>query len=213
MPLTGAPEVRAAFDPIAFFIALIIILNVLSAIFNAAKKRAAKSQAAPTQARLDAAVLQNRERLSAARAAQLARLRGALGSARAAQQSSDAAPVRTQTPTLVATTVATTAPPRAAAPLRPAAAQPSMPPAQLADPWTLPLPPTLMTLEPAATAVYQPAIGGPLMPAALVSPAAAAQPRLPVLAGPWSGANLFVAAAIVGPCAAFRPIGHTPGGW
>src|SRR6516162_392835 len=68
----------------------------------------------------------------------------------------------------------------------------------------------LMTLESAASA-FQP------LPSFAEATTMAQTPARPgaagVLQGPNAGMNLFVAAAIIGPCAAMRPIGHTPGGW
>lgn len=66
---------------------------------------------------------------------------------------------------------------------------------------------TLMTLESGTTAFNR-----------LGAPAAAAAPAPPTVAfsfrnNPRAVANAFVAAAIVGPCAALRPLGHTPAGW
>ncbi|HEV2038103.1 MAG TPA: hypothetical protein VGQ96_05790 [Candidatus Eremiobacteraceae bacterium] len=94
------------------------------------------------------------------------------------------------------------------------AAPPS--PALLPDEWSLQSPHLLlMSLESATTAFDRLATAGSAE-AALQSTAAlaaAAPQRLAMLQGAGSGANLFVAAAIVGPCAAFRSIGHTPGGW
>ncbi|MDQ6766478.1 MAG: hypothetical protein M3Z41_01500 [Candidatus Eremiobacteraeota bacterium] len=94
------------------------------------------------------------------------------------------------------------------------AAPPS--PVSLPDAWSLQSPGLLlMSLESATTAFDRLATAGSAE-AALQSTAAlaaAAPQRLAMLQGTGSGANLFVAAAIVGPCAAFRSIGHTPGGW
>ena len=77
-------------------------------------------------------------------------------------------------------------------------------------------PGSLMSLESATTA-FEP-LGAPstsgtlaLGPSAPVPQAAA--PALSLLQGRDSGMNLFIAAAIIGPCAAFRPVSHTPGGW
>ena len=75
---------------------------------------------------------------------------------------------------------------------------------------------SLMSLESAATA-FEP-LAAPSAPGATVlAPSATAAPTvaptLSVLQGSDSGMNLFIAAAIVGPCAALRPTGHTPGGW
>ena len=68
----------------------------------------------------------------------------------------------------------------------------------------------LMTLESAAAA-FQP------LPTLGEATAIARTPTGPgalgVLQGPNAGMNLFVAAAIIGPSAAMRSIGHTPGGW
>ncbi len=72
-----------------------------------------------------------------------------------------------------------------------------------------------MSLESATTAFNQLATPGSAAAAAQATAARAsgAATLLAVLAGPNSGTNLFVAAAIVGPCAALRSLGHTPGGW
>jgi hypothetical protein len=74
--------------------------------------------------------------------------------------------------------------------------------------------PALMTLESGTTAFDRLAtatgVRGAGQPGAATANASA---TLDLLQAPNSGANLFIAAAIVGPCAAFRPIGHTPGGW
>jgi hypothetical protein len=75
---------------------------------------------------------------------------------------------------------------------------------------TLQGPGSLLTLESAAAAFQPLAITGD--DGASRARAARLAP-LAVLQGPDAGMNLFVAAAIIGPCAANRPLGHMPGGW
>jgi hypothetical protein len=103
--------------------------------------------------------------------------------------------------------------------LQPQALVPSMVTIAAAPPapsgWSLETPGLLMSLESAATAFDQLAVSGSAAAAAQSAAAAAslASQPLALLQGSDSGMNLFIAAAIVGPCAAFRPLGHTPGGW
>jgi hypothetical protein len=211
-------EARPAFDPIAFFIAVIIIVNVVSAIFKSVRRRATKPQDDQTQVRLDTALQQNRDRVESARAAQLAKLREVIAAARAAQagvpSSTAHVPptVLTATVTLDRPLMVSTSTPAATAPQMPASVF-RLAPSSAPVPDAMVLQPTAALAGLDSAAVPFPDVSGSQALMTPGSPDAGRRARLAVLTGTLSGANLFVAAAIIGPCAAFRPLGHTPGGW
>jgi hypothetical protein len=227
--------VRSAMDPIGFFILAIILFNVVSTIVaglkrasaRSATKSAAQPDAAQAQPRLSP-VLQSRpatgSQAAAARAAQIERVRRALlAAAGTPDQAAGAAQPTTYAVTrqpagyAVAAkpaTVATATPPARSMPQAPMPAMPTILSAPTFDVGTMQATPTLMTLESGTTAFDQLAAPRGGLGSAQARGGGATQPGpLDLLQGPDSGSNLFIAAAIVGPCAAFRPIGHTPGGW
>jgi hypothetical protein len=210
---------HASIDPIAFFIVAIILFNVVSSIVKGLKKaagRAMSSSDAEAQKRLTQSLTRTPNQLAAERAAELGRLRKALLAsaglsdmdANVSQASTVA--VATQPPYAAASSaIAQSTAVAAAAPLAP-----SMPSLSAPASWTLQSPGMLMTLESATTAFDRIAAPGTPGAAAQSDALAAVAPSDPaILQGPDSGMNLFVASAIIGPCAAFRPSGHTPGGW
>ena len=226
------PMTRAAMDPIAFFVVAIVIFNIIASIVKSLRKavgRAASSADAQAQQRLTQSlqaapapdqITAARARVAAARTAELARLRQALltaGGVSSADSGTFAAPSYT------VLTQATRTPPASVPAASRMLAQPSSPqivPGALSTPatagWVLQAAGTLMTLESATTAFDRLAVAG--TPQAAAQAAAAAAPpeaasSLAVLQLANTGANLIVAASIVGPPAAFRSIGHTPGGW
>jgi len=234
MHLGTMPMTRAAMDPIAFFVVAIVIFNIIASIVKSLRKavgRTATSEDAQAQQRLTQSlqaapapdqITAARARVAAARAAELARLRQALltpGGVSRADSGTVAAPSYT-----VLTQAPRTPPPMASVPSASSmVAQPSSPqivPGALSTPatagWVLQAAGKLMTLESATTAFDRLAVAG--TPQAAAQAAAAAAPpeaasSLAVLQLANTGANLIVAASIVGPPAAFRSIGHTPGGW
>jgi plasmid stability protein len=219
----GVPVMREAMDPIAFFVIAIIVFNIVSSIvkgLRTAAARAAKSTDAGASQRLTQSLQQRQpaaaQAAAAARAAELARLRKALlasagvpdADVSASQPSTPVASVRPALVVARAARVQTSAPAMSQA--SPVAAA-----AVVSDNWSLQSPGSLMSLESASTAFERLATPGSAA-AAAQSAAAQASPaaaQLAVLQGPDSGMNMFIAAAIVGPCAALRPLGHTPGGW
>lgn len=232
--------VRAALDPFGWFVVAIIVFNLLAPLFRrrpqgsqpvsqsqpgdsttatltiqrpttiraqqeAARQAAAKAAQAAQQAAA-------RAQQDAARAAERDKLRKALEAmtAQYTQRASDVPPLVAKLPSdWSATSVPTVAqlstlpaaqrvsPP--VAPVVPSA--PAMP--QLDDA-------TLMTL-PATMSLGQ--LSGGYGPPAARPLGATAAGALAIVRGPQGLASAFIAAAIVGPCAAFRPLGHTPGGW
>lgn len=232
MQLGMMPVMRAALDPIAFFVVAIILFNVIASIVKGlrkaigsvassadakARQRVTQSlQATPVPDQITAA----RARVAATRAAELARLRRAL---LASSGVSDADSSSSSTPSY--TVLTQTQPPPASSSLVPSTiaagvSPPQNVPGALSTPapasWMLQAAGTLMTLESAATAFERLAVPGSPQSAAQAAAAAAPAPNAPSLAVlqlPNAGGNLVVAMAIVGPPAAFRSIGHTPGGW
>jgi len=225
---------RAAMDPIAFFVVAIIVFNIIASIVKSLKKalgRAASSADAEARQRLAQTLQQApvpdqitaaRARIAATRAAELARLRQALLSAGGVSNADAGMPpapsytVLTQAQPSPATMP--TAPAPSSAP--PRVSPPQYVPGSLSTPatasWVLQAAGTLMTLESATTAFDRLAVAGTPQAAAQAAAAGApdeSPPSLAVLQLPNAGANLVVAAAVVGPPAAFRSIGHTPGGW
>ncbi len=236
MHLGTMPMTRAAMDPIAFFVVAIIIFNIIASIVKSLKKAiggAASSADAQARQRLAQSLQQApasapdqitaaRARVAAARAAELARLRQALlaaGGVSAADSSTPPPPsfaVLTQALRAPATVASISTASSAGAPVSP----PQYVPGSLSTPatanWVLEAAGTLMTLESASTAFDRLAVAG--TPQAAAQAAAAGAPpdigdSLAVLQLSNTGANLIVAASIIGPPAAFRSIGHTPGGW
>ena len=237
MHLGTMPVMRAALDPIAFFVIAIIVFNIIASIVKSLRKalgRATSSADAQARQRLTQALQPKpapdqitvaRARLAAARAAELARLRQAL---LASAGISDAASTTSPAPSYtMATQTQPPATPVSTAPILSAMVSqvtptPGVPDAQstpvtAAPPgWSLQAGGSLMTLESAATAFERLAIAGSPQAAAQAAAAAAPAPSIPSLAVLQltnAGANLVVASAIVGPPAAFRSIGHTPGSW
>ena len=216
---------RAALDPFGFFILVIILFNVVSTIIaglkRAGAKAAAKADDSQAQTRLAQALKTSTvatSQASAARAAQLERIRRALLAAagtpdQSASEAQNASYTATVQPVAAPVTYRATATPAPAsrAPMPPAPIAASAPVLDMGPGFATP---ALMTLESGTTAFDRlataTALGGTGLGGAVVASAPAA---LALLQMPNSGANLFIAAAIVGPCAAFRPIGHTPGGW
>ncbi|HEV2878636.1 MAG TPA: hypothetical protein VGW96_03550 [Candidatus Eremiobacteraceae bacterium] len=235
MQLGMMPVMRAALDPIAFFVIAIIVFNIIATIAKSLKKAVGSAaSAAETSAkqRLSQALqtASSPDQISAARAAraaELAKLRSAL-LASAGVSNVDAPgpqsplymavsqPPPAATPATVTSALLTAAAARLSGSRVVAPAAPSAPPAATPAGWSLESAGTLMTLESSVTAFDRlGALGSAL---ATAQNAALGAPRAPgnslaVLDLPNVGANLFVAAAIVGPCAAFRSLGHTPGGW
>jgi len=214
--VSAAPSFQAALDPVGWIIAAIIIFNLISPLF--ARRRArradtggtAAAAASPPQPAQRAPVAPTLRRSSStlrpsAPAAEAVadtqveqqRVRQALAAALQQQTYRKAA----SSGPAPAATVAYTSPPAAALPspsLPAALDMPRMPPP--ADGMQL------MTLESGMTAFNR--LGGS---GAVVQ--TASRPHLALITGPRAAANAFVAAAIVGPCAALRPLGHTPAGW
>lgn len=217
---------RAALDPFGFFILVIILFNVVSTVIAGLKRAGAKAaaKADDTQAQTQRAQALKSSPVaasqSAARAAQLERIRRALLAAAGTPDQSAGA---VQTASYTATTQPATAAVRYRAPTpAPTAPAPQapMPPAPVAA--SAPVfdmgpgfaTPALMTLESGTTAFDRLATATGARGAGQPDAVAAKAPAgFDLLQMPNSGAYLFIAAAIVGPCAAFRPIGHTPGGW
>lgn len=224
---------RPAVDPIGFIVLAIIIFNVVSSLIAGAKRAAARAAAksadAQSQQRSSQALTQRPAPSVAAtaRAAELQRLRRAL---LASAGTPDPGAVAVQTAVYTATTqpLAPRVPAASAIARAPSTriassmpAQQSMPAspsllvAPAPDTWSLRTGGTLMTLESGTTAFDQLALPGSRAAAAQANAADAAArlPTLSLLQGSSGAASLFIAAAIAGPCAAFRPSGHTPGGW
>ncbi len=181
--LMGRPQ--AAIDPIGLFVILIIVVNVVSTFFKRARAQQDKQAATPPAAQLDEAMRKSSADLAATRAAQRARLQRALS----------AATRQVKPPiTVPATPVAPAAPVGGDWKVAPSVA-----------PALYVLPSFEFNDMPALPALTQ--LAGPV---SYVAPPA---PPLPILQGKFTGADLFIAAAVIGPCAALRTIGHTPAGW
>lgn len=184
LSLMGRPQ--AAIDPIGLIVFLIIVVNVVATFFKRARAQRDKQAQTPPAAQLEEAMRKSSADLAATRAAQRARLQRAISAAR-----------QTKAPTPVVTTVTPRTvvggdwqvAPKTIAPLADTNVLPSF---EFND----------MALPPALTQ-----LGGPL----LDTPPPASP--LPILRGKFTGADFFVAEAVIGPCAALRTIGHTPAGW
>ncbi len=225
MPLGPHLVTRAALDPFGFFILVIILFNVVSTVIAGLKRAGAKAaqKADDTQAQTRLAQTLKSSPVAAsqgaaARAAQLDRIRRALLAA-AGTPDQSAGPAQTAGYTATAQPAAATVTYRPPAPPAPPRQAP-MPPAPIAalapvfDMTAGFATPALMTLESGTTAFDRLAAATGVQGLGQAGASAASAPAaLDLLQMPNSGANLFIAAAIVGPCAAFRPIGHTPGGW
>jgi len=234
MQLGMMPVMRAALDPIAFFVVAIILFNVIASIVKGLRKAigsAASSADAQARQRLAQSlpptpvpdqITAARARVAAVRAAELARLRQAL-LASTGVSGADSSTSPGPTYTMVSQTQSSPAPVPSAPPPSSTVSQVSPPqsvPGALSTPapasWVLQAAGTLMTLESASTAFDRLAVAGTPQAAAQAAAAAApaeSSPSLAVLQLPNAGGNLVVAMAIVGPPAALRTIGHTPGGW
>lgn len=192
MPAWGQmarPE--AAIDPIGLIVFLIIVVNVVSTFFKRARARQEKQAEAPSSTtQLEEAMRKSSADLAATRAAQRARLQRAISSARQPK------------PPLIAPATAVVGGWQAA-PKTPAGDNWRIAPKDASAPNVLP------SFEfndlPVAPDLMQ--LAGPL---ADIAPPAS---PLPILQGKFTGADLFVAEAVIGPCAALRTIGHTPAGW
>jgi hypothetical protein len=183
----------AAVDPIAIFIAFIIIVNVISALTKRARQQRSQAQPAASTELQPSGVAEAMRKanvdLAAARAAQRTRLEQAIRAAsqQAAQQMS--APVTVAAAPSVPTTS------RLAQPMAPAPA------------------PTALQVETLPNFAYASDVAGGLMSLTSIAPEVAAPTTLPILNDRLTLADLFVASAIVGPPASIRPPGHTPAGW
>jgi len=189
---------QAAIDPIGLFVILIIVVNVVSTFFKRARAQQDKQAATPPAAQLDEAMRKSSADVAATRAAQRARLQRAL-SATARQVKPPitvpATPVGGDWKVAPKTPVAPAAPPVGGD----WKVAPSVAPALYV------LPSFEFNDMPALPALTQ--LAGPV---SYVAPPAS---PLPILQGKFTGADLFIAAAVIGPCAALRTIGHTPAGW
>jgi hypothetical protein len=231
MQLGMMPVMRAALDPIAFFVIAIIVFNIIATIAKSLKKAVGSAASAAetsakqrfTQALQTASPPDQISAARAARAAELAKLRSALLASAGVSNADAPGPqsplymaVSQPPPATVTSALLTAAAARLSRSPVVAPAAPSAPPAATPAGWSLESAGTLMTLESSVTAFDRlGALGSAL---ATAQNAALGAPKAPgnslaVLDLPNVGANLFVAAAIVGPCAAFRSLGHTPGGW
>ena len=213
------PEVQtqAALDPFGWVILAIVVFNLMAPLFARRKPRRAPVQPAAAPAPTAPPAVQTFRTITDA---DRARLRGALAQGGIAALATELQRRQAQastTPSAVATlpaaapayarlvpqiSFAQTAAGLSASVLSPAALPaPALPPMATTDGLTL------MSLESGATAFNKLAInaqnweaGGPAL-------------TLRAIASPGALASAFVAAAIVGPCAALRPLGHTPAGW
>lgn len=217
------PVVQRAIDPVGWIIGAIVVFNLLSPLFARRKRKAVTTTdgssapvfpapvAAPQASQLQRAV-QSRQQASqsvqqSSQSVQQSvpiRMQAAstrLGTLSDAEreklrQALTAAGVSTLGSELQRRVAAATPPPPAR--VLPA---PELPPAATADGLTL------MTLESGATAFNR-------LGARAAAPATAPTSiAFSFRKDPRAVANAFVAAAIVGPCAALRPLGHTPAGW
>jgi hypothetical protein len=193
----------AAVDPIAIFIAFIIIVNVISALTKRARLQsqappAAETQAQPSTSSVADAMRKASADLAAARAAQRARLEQAI---RAAQQQAQQMAARDKAAQQVATPAPTM--PRSSSTMTVSPQQP------------VALPTASNTLQPEMlpSFAYAADVSTGLMPLTSITPAVSAPTTLPILNDRLTLADLFVASAIVGPPASIRPPGHTPAGW
>lgn len=186
----GTPQ--AAIDPIGFIVFVIIVVNVVSTFLKRARAQQSKqpdTQSSSTQ--LQEAMRKSSADLAAARTAQRAKLQQAI---RAARQPQVATPARSAAPTVVA----------------------SQAPTSMGGDWQI-APQALADLvQPSVLPSFE--LEAQLPPGVnlVASPQPSAQApatKLPILRGKFTGADLFVATAVIGPCAALRTIGHTPAGW
>lgn len=181
--LLGSPQ--AAIDPIGLLVFIIIIINVVATFFKRARAQQSKQSDAASSMRTEEAMRKSSSDLAATRAAQRARL----------QQAIDAARQQRRTPSPVAPPVAMRVSPSPSKPL---------PPPPMVAPSLDALPSFQFEAQLAPDLTLLP---GP-QKASLAPP-----PTLPILGGKFSGSDLFIAAAVIGPCAALRTPGHTPAGW
>ena len=183
----GRPQ--AAIDPIGVFVVLIILVNVVSTFLKRARARQDKQTETPPAAQLEEAMRKSSADLAATRAAQRARLQRALS----------AAATQVKPPiTVPATPVGGD---RKVAPKTPVGGDWKVAPNEMAAPNVLP-----------SFEFNDMTVASALAPLG-VSDVAPPAPPLPILQGKFTGADLFVASAVIGPCAALRTIGHTPAGW
>jgi hypothetical protein len=193
MALSALPlHAKEAIDPVAIFIVIVILVNVVSAFAKRARQQAQRTSSAQAPAASPATTTMTTtitttatSAAAAARVAQRARLQQAI---KAAQQR-----LATPQPTPAPVILAAAAPP-----------SPSMP---------LPAAPVLMDLATLPTFEYADTTSPALALAQLPLDSTARPIGLALFEGRLSGADLFVAAAIVGPPAALRQTGHTPAGW
>lgn len=186
----AAPVMQAAIEPAFWFILFVIVVNLLSPLLRRRRMAtsASQSQSSPS----------NTSDAQATMAAERERIRQALATA-LQQRRTQASPASAPQPAPASVTpIVVPAPIRLPTPPAdvPGAALTELPPMLSADGMQL------MTLEAS-------------MQAPGTRPAARARgmPQLVILRGPRGIADAFVAAAIVGPCAAVRRLGHTPAGW
>ena len=230
-------------DIFTLVVIAIIVFNFLGPIFKAiaaAIRRAASGEEQQARSRLSQALQQSAATtVDASRAAELDRLRRALLASSGLSEVNDSAPTVQQSasaPPYVVTQSLTTPPTQPGAPLAsatPAATLARPPAARTGSRRQRRLSAT--TIAPQRTAMAVPAVAGDTLaslgslmtlesaasafeplPAPDVSVAgvrAASAARLALLQRPNAAMDLVIAAAIIGPCAATRPIGHTPGGW
>jgi hypothetical protein len=183
----------AAVDPIAIFIAFIIIVNVISALTKRARQ-ISQGQPAPTTetqpqpSGLGEAMRTASADLAAARAAQRTRLEQAI---RAASQQ---AAQRLAAPVAMTRAPSAPSPERLPTPLAPGTA------------------PAALQLETLPSFEYADVAGG-LMSVVSIAPTVSSPTTLPILNDRLTLADFIVASAIIGPPASVRPPGHTPAGW
>ncbi|MDQ6780394.1 MAG: hypothetical protein M3Z37_04470 [Candidatus Eremiobacteraeota bacterium] len=234
------PVVQRAIDPVGWIIAAIVVFNLLSPLFSQRKRRLAEAREEPSRPVPPAQTAAPQAAAPQATAQLQRAVQSRQQSAQSVQQSSQSVqqsvPIRMRAVSsrlgtlsdadkeklrqaLTAAGVSTLA---AEVQRRVAAAPPSpvfAPAARMsvASAATLPapeLPPpattdglTLMTLESGTTAFNR--LGAPTAAGGTTQANIAFSFR----SNPRAVANAFVAAAIVGPCAALRSLGHTPAGW
>ncbi len=222
MPQVTYTQTRLALDPIAFFVLLVIVVNIVASISKALKRAAANVSSARTVITSDqgraaqsmspaASAARN---VAASRAAELERLRQAL---LAAAQTPAQTPVAQKVVQAVQTVAQAPIYKVASSPIPASTAQQvvqtvsDLAAAALPTEWTLAPGGALMTLESGETAFNS--LDAPGSTAPQTAPAAPTAPAFDIAPTLNNGAALFIAAAVVGPCAAFRTSGHTPGGW
>jgi hypothetical protein len=181
----GRPS--AALDPFGLFIAFIIIVNVISAF-----RRMRRQQQASGEARQQAQTPSQPTRLQDAMRKAAADAAAARQAQRARmEQAIRAAQARLQQQVAASEPIVLTQTPQSPTP--------PAPPAGLTAPQAESLP----SFEYAQD----------MLQSTDQAPVSAPAATYPVLGSPLTGMQLFVAAAIVGPPAALRTVGHTPAGW